>query len=64
MALPEVRTSIAAGRRHSIGVAAGGFVVTVRRPGSDEVRTVGWSDVVAVAAGNLYTAPNTGRSTR
>lgn len=37
-------------------------MVTAGRPGAEELQTIDWSDVVAVAAGNVHAAPNTGRS--
>lgn len=62
MSYAPLRSRIAAGRRHSLGVRADGSVVTAGRPGAEELRTTGWSDVVAVAAGNVHAAPDTGRS--
>lgn len=52
MTSPPVHARIAAGRRHSIGVSADGSVVTAGRPGAVELRTTGWNEVVAVAAGD------------
>ena len=53
---------LAAGRRHSLAVVDGGRVLAAGPPGAGECAVTGWSDVVAVAAGNVHTARNTGRS--
>ena len=58
----RVRSVIAAGRRHSVGVNAGGAVVTAGVPQAPECHVGAWRDIVAVAAGNVHTASNTGRS--
>jgi hypothetical protein len=53
---------IAAGRRNSVGIAADGFVLTAGRADADGRAVDGWTDIVAVAVGNVHTARNTGRS--
>lgn len=62
MTAPILRAHIAAGRRHSVGVTARGSVLTTGRPNAEERRVEAWTDVVAVAAGNVHAASNTGRS--
>ncbi|MBD4656827.1 chromosome condensation regulator, partial [Xanthomonas citri pv. citri] len=56
------RGLLAAGRRHSLVVVDGGRVLAAGPPGVDECAVAGWSEVVAVAAGNVHGARNTGRS--
>ncbi|MBD4399949.1 chromosome condensation regulator, partial [Xanthomonas citri pv. citri] len=43
-------------------VVDGGRVLAAGPPGVDECAVAGWSEVVAVAAGNVHGARNTGRS--
>ena len=61
--VPEVvRHSIAAGRRHTVGLRADGTVVAVGADTAGECRTSTWRDVVAVDAGSVHVARNTGKS--
>ena len=60
MTAPQV--PLAAGRRHSLAVVDGGRVLAAGPPGAAECAVACWSDVVAVAAGNVHAARNTGRS--
>lgn len=53
---------IAAGRRHSLGVRADGTVAAAGAGTAGELRVKDWADVVAVAAGSVHAAPNTGQS--
>lgn len=54
--------ALAAGRRHSAGRRRDGTVLAVGNTAAAERRVERWEDVVAVAAGNVHTATNTGRS--
>ena len=53
---------LAAGRRHSVGLRRDGTVVAVGDWSAGECDVGTWTDVVAVAAGNVHAAANTGRS--
>lgn len=53
---------LAAGRRHSVGVRADGTLVAAGDARAEECQVQAWEHVVAVAVGNVHTAPNTGRS--
>ncbi|GAA4675917.1 hypothetical protein [Gordonia humi] len=54
--------ALAAGRRHWVGLRTDGTVAAVGDGRAGECDVGGWTDVVAVAAGNVHTARNTGRS--
>ena len=77
------RQTLAAGRRHTVGIRADGMVLacgagprgaggsgepggsgasTRSRRSGGECDVGGWTGVVAVAAGNVHAAANTGRS--
>ena len=53
---------LAAGRRHSVGLRGDGTVLAVADGVAGELDVDDWVDVVAVAAGNVHTFNNTGRS--
>lgn len=53
---------LAAGRRHTVGIRRDGTVLAAGRPDAPECAVDEWQNVVAVAAGNVHAAPNTGRS--
>ena len=53
--------SLAAGRRHSVAARRDGRVLTAGNGMAGERNVEGWVDVLAVAAGNVHTARNTGR---
>src|SRR6202000_39325 len=55
-------SALAAGRRHSVGCRRDGTVVAVGSNAAGECRVGRWEDVVAVAAGNVHIANNTGKS--
>ena len=61
MVAPTLRPRIAAGRRYSVGVLADGSGITAGAVGADGVNVRDWREMVAVAAGNVHAAPNTGR---
>ena len=53
---------LAAGRRHSVACTAEGKAVAAGYRRGGECAVDEWTDIVAVAAGNVHTATNTGRS--
>ena len=53
---------LAAARRHSVAVRQNGTVVTVGDGRAGECDVDRWENVIAVAAGNVHTARNTGKS--
>lgn len=55
-------SALAAGRRHSVGRRWDGAVLAVGNTAAAECRVERWEDVVAVTAGNVHTARDTGRS--
>jgi hypothetical protein len=55
-------TVLAAGPRHSVGCRADGRTVAIGNDRSGECRVGSWKGVVAVAAGNVHAAANTGRA--
>ena len=59
---PDGRGPIAAGCRHSIGRRIDGTVLTAGNGAAGECSVAGWSDVVAVAVGNVHAFSNTGKS--
>ena len=58
----EQVTALAAGRRHSVCGRSDGSVRAVGNGAAGECGVLGWTDVIAVAAGNVHTATNTGKS--
>ncbi|MGP9681775.1 hypothetical protein [Brachybacterium sp. AOP3-A1-3] len=54
--------TIAAGRRHSLACRTDGTVLATGSNLAGECDVADWTEVVAVAAGNVHTARNTGRS--
>ena len=56
------RRAVAAGQRHTVGCLPDGTVVATGADSGGECRTSLWRDVVAVAAGGVHVAGNTGRS--
>lgn len=53
---------IAAGRCHTVGLKSDGTVVAVGRNKEGECNVSGWRDIVAVTAGNVHMATNTGNA--
>lgn len=53
---------LAAGRRHSVGCRTDGTTVAEGNGRAGECDVLAWTDVGAVAAGNVHAARNTGRS--
>ena len=51
--------TIAAGRRHTVGLKLDGTVAAVGDNNYGQCDISGWRDVVAVAAGNVHMATNT-----
>ena len=58
----EQVTALAAGRRHSVCGRSDGSVRAVGNGAAGECGVLGWTDIIAVAAGNVHTATNTGQS--
>jgi len=58
----EQVTALAAGRRHSVCGRSDGSVRAVGNGAAGECSVLGWTDIIAVAAGNVHTATNTGKS--
>lgn len=56
------KNTIAAGRRHSVGLKFNGTVMAVRDNNYGQCNVSNWCDIVAVAAGNVHMATNTGNS--
>ncbi len=56
------RDTIAAGRRHSVGLRSDGTVTAVGDSRYGQCGVSGWRDIVAVAAGNVHMATNTGNA--
>ena len=54
--------TIAAGRRHTVGVKFDGTVTAVGDNKCGQCDVSGWRDIVAVAAGNVHMATNTGNA--
>ena len=55
-------SSLAAGRRHSLGLRRDGRVLATGNGMAGECHVAAWTDIVAVAAGNVHSFSNTGRS--
>lgn len=56
------KATIAAGCRHTVGLKSDGTVVAVGNNKHGECNVSGWHDMVAVAAGNVHMATNTGNA--
>lgn len=56
------KDSIAAGRRHTVGLKSDGTVTAVGDNKYSQCDVSSWCDVVAVAAGNVHMATNTGNA--
>ncbi|GAB3283962.1 hypothetical protein GCM10027347_60820 [Larkinella harenae] len=59
---PWTNPTIAAGRRHSVGLKCDGTTVAVGDNNYGQCSLSGWRDMVAVAAGNVHMATNTGNA--
>jgi len=55
MDLYKEKDTIAAGRRHTVGLKSDGTVVAVGRNKEGECDVSGWSGIVAIAAGSYHT---------
>ncbi|MGC7873312.1 hypothetical protein ACPUYX_17530 [Desulfosporosinus sp. SYSU MS00001] len=62
MDLNKDKDTIAAGRRHTIGLKLDGTVTAVGDNNYGQCDVNGWCDIVAVAAGNVHMATNTGNA--
>ena len=56
------KDTIAAGRRHTVGIKSGGTVTAVGDNKYGQCNVSGWHDMVAIAAGNVHMATNTGNA--
>src|SRR5690242_10597970 len=56
------KDTIAAGRRHTVGIRTDGTVTAVGDNKYGQCDVSGWFDMVAVAAGNVHMATNTGNA--
>ena len=56
------KDTIAAGRRHTVGLKSDGTVTAVGDNKYGQCDVSGWRDIVAVAAGNVHMATNTGNA--
>lgn len=56
------KATIATGRRHTVGLKSDGTVTTVGDNKYGQCDVSGWSDIVAIAAGNVHRATNTGNA--
>ncbi|MDQ0888564.1 alpha-tubulin suppressor-like RCC1 family protein [Paenibacillus sp. V4I9] len=56
------KDTIAAGRRHTVGLKSDGTVTAVGDNKYGQCDVSGWHDIVAVAAGNVHMAMNTGNA--
>jgi len=56
------KDTIAAGRRHTVGLKSDGTVTAVGDNKYGQCNVSGWRDIVAVAAGNVHLATNTGNA--
>lgn len=59
---PWPKGTIAAGRRHTVGLKSDGTVSAVGDNKYGQCDLSGWRDIVAVAAGNVHMATNTGNA--
>jgi alpha-tubulin suppressor-like RCC1 family protein len=62
MDLYKDKDTIAAGRRHTVGLKSDGTVTAVGDNNYGQCDVSGWCDIVAVAAGNVHMATNTGNA--
>ena len=56
------KNTIAAGRRHTVGLKSDGTVTAVGDNKYGQCNVIGWRNIVAVAAGNVHMATNTGNA--
>ena len=56
------KDTISAGRRHTVGLKSDGSVTAVGDNKFGQCNVSGWREIVAVAAGNVHMAPNTGNA--
>ena len=56
------KDTITAGRRHTVGLKLDGTVIAVGDNKYGQCDVSGWRDIVAVAAGNVHMATNTGNA--
>jgi len=56
------RDTIAAGRRHTVGLKSNGTVVAVGDNAYGQCEVSDWRDIIMVAAGNVHMATNTGNA--
>ncbi len=56
------KNTIAAGRRHSVALKVDGTVVATGDNRYGQCQVGGWRDIVAVRAGNVHMARNTGNT--
>ena len=54
--------AIAAGPRHTVGLKSNGTVMAVGDHKYGQCDVSGWLDIVAIAAGNVHMATNTGNA--
>lgn len=54
--------TIAAGRRHTVALKSDGTVIAVGDNKYGQCKVSDWGDIVAVAAGNVHMATNTGNA--
>jgi len=57
-----IKNTIAAGRRHTVGIRADGTVIATGDHKCGQCNVSDWQDIVAVAAGNVHMANNTGNT--
>lgn len=57
-----IKDTIAAGCRHTVGLKSDGTVTAVGDNKYGQCDVSDWSDIVAVAAGNVHMATNTGNA--
>jgi len=62
MDLYKHKDTIAAGRRHTVGLKSDGTVTAAGDNNYGQCDVSGWCDIVAVAAGNVHMATNTGNA--
>jgi alpha-tubulin suppressor-like RCC1 family protein len=58
----ERKETIAAGRRHTVGLKSDCMVVAVGDNKYGQYNVSGWSNIVTVTAGNVHMAKNTGNA--
>jgi alpha-tubulin suppressor-like RCC1 family protein len=62
MDLYKDKDTIAAGRRHTVGLKSDVTVTAVGDNKYGQCNVSGWFDIIAVAAGNVHMATNTGNA--